>query len=203
MVTEKYTKIGGVVLAGGKCTRYGGRNKAFLEVGRETFYDRTLKVMSAIFKEMIVITNTKEHFPDDAIPKYADIFQNIGPLGGIHSALAHFKQVEAIFIVAVDMPFLNPQTIQEMVQAFNTSNSDILIPMLDGKIEPMAAIYSKNILTTLDAYLKSSDNYSIRSFFDRVNTQFYTLEITERNRQFFYNINSPKDFEILIKSLES
>lgn len=199
----KFKNICGVVLAGGKCSRYEGENKAFLKIEKETFYDKTTHLLANIFDEVIVITNSTDGFPVDNIPKYKDIIKDIGPLGGIHTALTNAKGVEAIFIVAVDMPFLNGDIIREMTTTFNRQKMDILIPKVGHHIEPLSAIYSVNILEKLSEYLNTTSNYSIRSFFKKVDTKFFELKGTFINKKSFFNINSQDDYDAHINESNS
>ncbi|MDA3906781.1 MAG: molybdenum cofactor guanylyltransferase [Bacteroidales bacterium] len=191
----RYKNICAVVLAGGKCTRYKGENKAFLKIDDETFYDRTISLLRNIFEEIVVITNDPDDFPKDNIPKYQDIIKNIGPLGGIHTALSNAGEFDAIFIVAVDMPYLDEDTIRKITKNFLEQDIDILIPKIGDNIEPLSAIYSIKILARLNEYLKATNNFSIRSFLKVVNTTFFELDATQDNKKSFYNINSPLDYE--------
>jgi len=194
-VKGKYKNICGVILAGGKCSRYEGKNKAFLQVKDVTFYNKTTRLLENIFEEVIVITNHSDDFPNDNIPKYQDIRKNIGPLGGIHSALSNTKSTDAIFIVAIDMPFLNEDVIRKMLEAYTQQEVDILIPIIGNNIEPLSAIYSINILEKLNEYLNTTNNFSIRSFFKIVNTKFFELETNVFNKKSFININSQDDYD--------
>jgi len=198
-VEERFKNICGVVLAGGKCSRYEGKNKAFLEIEEETFYDKSLRILGNIFEDIIVITNCTDGFPDDKIPKYADIIKDIGPLGGIHSALSNSKDAKAIFIIASDMPCINEDIIREMTKTFLKQKVDILIPRIDNNLEPLFAIYSKKILLSLNDYLKTTKVFSIRSFFKKANTAYFDIEATEKNRQAFLNINSQNDYDKFIR----
>ena len=199
---ERYKNICGVVLAGGKSSRYKGKNKAFLKIEGETFYDKTILLLESIFEELIVITNNPEDFPKDKIPKCKDLIKNIGPLGGIQTALTNAKNFDAIFIVAVDMPFLNEAIIREIVKAFNKQDCDILIPIIGKNIEPLSGIYSINILEQLNEYINTTSNFSIRSFFEKVNTKYFELEANDSNMRNFYNINSKSDYDTLILDID-
>lgn len=191
----KFDTICGVILAGGKNSRYKGQNKAFLEIGQESFYSRTKNVLTAIFTNTILISNAIDSFPKDKIPKYEDIIKEIGPLGGIHSALSHTQDFDAIFIVAVDMPFLNETIIRDMVAAYSQQDVDILVPSIGNNLEPLSAIYSIKILKQLDDYINTTRNFSIRSFLKKVNTKHFELEANAFNVRNFYNINSQSDFD--------
>jgi len=72
-----------------------------------------------------------------------DLIKNTGPAGGIYSALSH-TDTHRIFIVSCDMPFINTHAIEYMVQ--NSAQSQITLPCLHEKIEPLFGVYSKECL---------------------------------------------------------
>jgi len=195
MAKERVKDISGVIMAGGKCTRYNGKNKAFLKIHHQTFYEKTVQILDLIFEKMLVITNQPEDFPQDSLPKYKDIIKDIGPLGGIYTALSKADGVEAVFIFAGDMPFVNELIIRNMIDIFKQEKPDILIPKINNNIEPLLAIYSIRILKNLDNYLKTTTNFSVRSFIKMMNSQYFELNASDINKQAFININSPEDYE--------
>ena len=198
MIENKFS-ICAVILAGGKSSRYEGKNKAFLKIDQHTFYHRTISLLKEIFEDIIVITNNPHEFPEDNISKFPDIIKKIGPLGGIHSALTNIKEANAVFVFAADMPFLNKEIISKMITEFEQTKSDILIPRITNRIEPLHAIYSSKILDKLNNFLQSSSDYSIRSFFKHVNTEWFDLEAHSDIKKAFININSQQDYDSFIQ----
>lgn len=82
--------IAGAILAGGKNSRMGGRDKSFIEIGGTSIIERTIRLFEGIFEEIILATN-----PSYAYKYYAgrvitieDEIKDAGPLGGIHAALS-------------------------------------------------------------------------------------------------------------------
>lgn len=197
----KQKNITAVILAGGNNSRYNGTPKAMLEIAGKTLYQNTKEKLEKIFYEVVLITNSPEIFPDDDCKKYADIYKNIGPLGGIHSALINCKNREAIFVTAVDMPFLNQEIIQKIVAQFQAQDSDILIPRINSDIEPLNAIYKASILDELENFIRNTKRYAIRDFFEKVDTKYIDFKNSDENRKAFTNINTPKEFESIIKCL--
>lgn len=196
---EKYKNICGVILAGGKATRYKGQNKAFLKIDQETFYKKASALLSDIFEDVIVITNKPVDFPDDSISKYPDIFTEIGPLGGIHSALTNALSCEAVFVMAVDMPFISEPVIREICDTYNSSKKEIVVPVIKKDIEPLAAVYSKSILIKLTETITQKKKYSIRNFFNLVNTHYCVLDSNPNTVKSFANINSESDYRQFIE----
>jgi len=198
---NKDKNIAGVVLSGGKNSRYFGKNKSLLKIEKQTFYDKIVNVLKNNFDDLIVISNSPESLPKDNIPKHKDIIKDIGPIGGIHSALSNAEDVIAVFIVAADMPFINENIIQQMTNFYTNHDIDILIPKIDENIEPMFAIYSTSILDKLNEYLNTTKVYSIRSFFKHVNTKYFEIEAIPDNIKAFININCQEDYEKYVNNV--
>lgn len=192
-----YNNITAVILAGGKNSRYNEKSKGLLEIDGVSFYNRAINLLKKVFDKIIIITNTPEILPDDEYPKYSDIIKNIGPIGGIHSALYNIKNQEAIFVTAIDMPFLNEDIIRTIVDYYYSTNPEILIPRIDSFIEPLNAIYKTNIYLKLDEFIKDSDNYAIRNFFKNVNVKYIDFENNSDIAKAFININTPEEFELI------
>lgn len=193
---ESLTNIGAAILAGGKSTRYNGTNKALLKISNETILERNIATLSPLFKEIHIISNHPEEFTQYNIPVFTDVYKDIGPLGGIFTALQH-THCEAVFVFSCDMPFLSSELIKDVQDFFTGNNFDIVIPQLLEKIEPLHAIYSKEILLLLHEHIKGTDNYKIRLFFGKVHTAYYSIQNTEANKKVFLNINSPEDHRLI------
>src|SRR5262245_10619683 len=107
-------RIAGVILAGGKNSRMGGRDKAFLRVNGETVFARTLALLRACFPQVVVVSNAPEKYRGYAVEVTGDELPGLGPLGGVHAALGRVSLPYA-FVTACDMPFLRPEPIEFLV----------------------------------------------------------------------------------------
>src|SRR5262245_36960122 len=97
----------GVIVAGGRASRMGGRDKAFAAVGGEPIAVRTVRLFQDLFPQVIVATHRPERFRDLGVETVADVFPGAGPLAGIHAAL-HASRFAHAFVAACDMPGLHP-----------------------------------------------------------------------------------------------
>src|SRR5438105_3360719 len=97
------------ILAGGQATRFGGRDKSALVVDGRSILARQLGTLAAVADEvMIVGTNTASAECSGAVPRRIDdIVPGCGPLGGVHAALTQAR-ADAVFVVACDMPYIEP-----------------------------------------------------------------------------------------------
>ena len=82
-----------------------------------------------------------------------------GPLGGIYASLKHCSE-EYLFVTAVDMPFSDPETAQELAALIE--GYDAVIPVTaDGRQHPLCALYAKTCLPAFEQQLKAGD-YKVR-----------------------------------------
>ena len=105
--------VSGVILAGGKSSRYG-KNKAFIKINGIPLIEKVITVMGSVFQELIIITNTPHKYSHLRLPVYKDLIEGLGPLGGIFTGLTAISK-DAGFFVACDMPSLNRELLRHMV----------------------------------------------------------------------------------------
>jgi molybdopterin-guanine dinucleotide biosynthesis protein A len=186
-----------VLLAGGKNSRYGGRNKAFVEVQAKRIIDRNIEVLQEIFPQIRIVANDTELFHEFSFPLTSDIYKEIGPVGGIHAALTT-SESEAVFIFSCDMPFLSEDIIRKMIDRFAQCECDALVPKLGNKVEPMHAIYRTALLPRLEQYIKEDAKRSVYGFLKNTETAFISFDAHDSVvRKAFTNINSPSDLTFL------
>jgi len=186
----------GAILAGGKNSRMAGLDKAFIKMNNVPIIERTINLFKEIFTEIIIVTNNVSAY--NAYKKecqlVSDILKDKGPLAGIHAALSctHKKN---IFFVACDMPFLQKTLIEEQIKCFNQVQCDVFIPRLGMRLEPLHAIFQRNVLDKLTDFLNSSNNFSITSFLKTVNTGYWDLGNNSLCKNVFKNVNTQNDLK--------
>src|SRR3989338_7645546 len=102
---SKINDVTGVILAGGKSTRFG-ENKAFALFDGVSFIERALETMKQVFKEVIIVTNPPNVYSGWGGSVVKDTIPYQGPLGGLMSALT-YSISPYVFIAACDMPLLS------------------------------------------------------------------------------------------------
>ncbi|MFZ3123149.1 MAG: molybdenum cofactor guanylyltransferase [Thermodesulfovibrionales bacterium] len=217
----------GTILAGGENRRIP-LLKGHIEINGKKIIDSSVNLMRNLFGRAVISTNTPELYFYCGVPMIGDIISQRGPLTGIFSVLSNIKD-DAIFVVACDMPFLNDQLMKYMVERFNTelrtqkSNPptppfskggrggitrstqqkwDAVIPVFEGKPQPLFGIYSKNILGIIEKRL----NKGLKRLKDLL-TEINVLYIKEEEvRQIdpegrsFLNINTMEDYKKIVNS---
>jgi molybdopterin-guanine dinucleotide biosynthesis protein A len=102
---------------------------------------------------------------------------------------------KSIFVFASDMPFLKGDLISQQLNYSQTHHADAVIPEINGSIEPLHGIYKNHLLSKLEDYLSSGNNYSLKGFLDKINVDLFRPEITSEILRAFVNINTPGEAE--------
>jgi molybdopterin-guanine dinucleotide biosynthesis protein A len=183
----------GIILSGGENRRMG-TDKAFLKVAGFPMIEHVLRALESVFHEIIIVTNAPARYTGYKVKVVTDAFDKRGPLTGIYSGLMNSLE-EYNFVVACDMPFLNPSLIAYM--AGLADGYDAVVPSVGGLIEPLHAVYRKGIAPLMERQIKE-DRRRIRELFERVRIRYVTEPEIDRfdpMRKSFKNLNTPREYE--------
>ena len=186
--------ITGVVLAGGKSSRFGS-NKALALLHGKPLIKHVADTVTSIFHDCLLVTNTPEQYGFLDMPMVGDRYQNMGPLAGIHAALLQITTPRA-FVVACDMPCLSTELIRYLCD-LNEQEYDVIIPWHEKGQEPLFGIYHKKSVPVIESYLKRKNCQIIRALEDLHVRRVAEGEIFAITGDFacFKNINRPADLE--------
>jgi molybdopterin-guanine dinucleotide biosynthesis protein A len=187
-------RITGVVQAGGRSVRMGGRPKALLELGGRRIIDRVVHVLRQVTDDVLIVTNTPELYASLGLPMVPDVFPDGGSLGGIYSGL-RAAPGEAAFTVACDMPFLMAEVARLVTE--RAEEADVVVPRIDGQWETLHACYAKACLPPMEARLRAGQ-LKIVGFYDEVRVLDIPAREIARYRApevVFMNVNTPGELE--------
>ncbi len=189
-------KITGVILSGGKSSRMG-QNKALLKLGEERAIERVARQMKSLFSEVLLITNQPTEYKFLALPTFPDLYNNCGPLGGIHSALVH-AQTSKVFIISCDMPMMTAEIIDAILNF--PSIRPIVVPVTEGLVQQICGIYSKACLPVLEQMLKGK-KYKVMNLLDEMGAEIIEMNklLPNYNSNSFFNMNLPEDYQKIFK----
>jgi molybdopterin-guanine dinucleotide biosynthesis protein A len=183
----------GIVLSGGESRRMG-REKAFLGLDGIPLIEHVLAVLRGIFSKIIIVTNNPAAYALYDAVVVTDAVDKQGPLTGIYTGLLNSTD-EYIFVAACDMPFLNPGLISYM--AGLADGHDIVVPRVAGRVEPLHAIYSKQLLLLIEKRLHD-DALQIQGIFGEARVRYVTEKEIVRfdpERRSFKNLNTPDEYK--------
>ncbi len=186
-----------IILAGGKSTRLG-RSKAHETIGNESLLCHVIHILTPLTSEIIVVTAQGQG--DLRIPSQPDVrstvdlYQGRGPLAGIHSGLIQASSSSS-FVVACDMPFLNQRLLHYMMGL--APDFDIVIPRVDGRLEPLHAVYSKACLPQIEKLLEEG-TLSLNALILQTMVKYVGEEEIDRfdpDHLSFFNLNTQTDLD--------
>ncbi len=195
---RKYENFSAVILAGGESSRMGGRDKSQLIVGERTILEKSIESLKKVFSEIIIATNEKRDYAFPGVEVIRDEFKGCGPLAGIYSGLNCLRN-KAGFFTACDMPFLHIGLIEILLDSFESRGCEAVVPRYGGRIEPLWAVYKKELKESLREFLLNSESYSVKVFLKNVNVYYLDLEKGWDFGNIFRNINTPEDLAEAIK----
>ena len=195
--SEVEQEVTGIVLAGGGSRRMG-RNKALERVGSESLISAVIGRLSPLTEKTVVVVACPDNGAELSLPPsvetVVDTYPQAGALGGIFTGLSSSDRQWGM-VVACDMPFLNLDLLRYMLLV--REGYDVVVPMLDGRPEPVHALYSKTCLPHMERQLQARDLKIVR-FFSRVRVNYLSQRVVEEfdgERLSFFNVNTQDDLD--------
>lgn len=192
---DKNNITSGYILVGGKSSRMGS-DKGLMQFKDKPLIQHAIEKLEPAVKRVVLIANnpTYQKFGLEVIP---DLIKNIGPAGGIYTALKH-TDTHFNFILSCDMPFIKSEAINFIIQ--NSFKWQITVPICHQKIEPLCGIYTKECLIEWERLIQQN----MIKLQDMM-TYFKLLKLDVDNNklfndQSFQNINTKYDFENALRN---
>ena len=183
--------VSGVVLAGGRSSRFG-RDKA-LEVWQGKTLLKHALISLEDCAERFIVGGTSERYGFAGVTIYPDLEPHQGSLYGLARAL-EIAQSDRVAVMACDMPGLTREFWNFMS---SLEPGSIVIPEnIEGFLEPLAAIYDYSCLLAIHQALEAHQL--------RMTGWHATLEVrivpwieleTRFGSNLFWNVNSQADLE--------
>lgn len=183
----------GIILAGGRNTRFSGREKAFISIGGKRILDRLYHLFSETFSDVIIVSNNPAKYLEWDAHIVTDIFPIRSSLTGIHAGL-YYTQTPHAFITACDVPFLQKEVV-EMIVGDLSNDIDVVIPETAAGLEPLCAAYSIRCLDAIHHNLIKK-RMKIQMLFKKMRVKRISEKALRRidpQLYSFLNINSPPD----------
>ena len=196
-LSERKPKLYGLVLAGGKSTRMK-RDKATLDYHGKPQQEYMFELLEGVCDKVYLSCRDEAQSveaPQDCI---LDTFIGLGPYGGILSAFMYEPNV-AWLVVAVDLPFLDKATIDNLVEHRNPSK--VATCFIDPKNEfpePLISIWEPRAYPKMLDFLSRGHSCPRKVL---INTD--TEVITDRDIRALTNINTPEELEEVLKAMQA
>lgn len=191
-MSDAIPKPTGLILAGGRGRRVGGRDKGLLPYRGRALVEWVLERLTPQAGEIFISANrnldayTRYGYPVlvDSLPEYP------GPLAGIREGLKAATR-DWLLAVPCDMPRLPLDCVERLLQAAVARGAQAAYPRVGGTDHYAVLLAHKSCAGALDGYLQSGGR-SVHGFLTAVGA----LAVQFGAAEDFINLNAPADFAV-------
>ena len=184
------TKIGFLLLSGGKSSRMG-TPKALLQIDGKTLLE-SVAAAGKGFEERILSVNDPSIPTPEGFVRCMDVYPDCGPMAGIHAALT-MTTCDALVTAPCDAPYYSRELAEYLLTQFEPGLDALVLMDETGRAQPLTGIYSKSCLPVLDEHLKTS-RLKIMWMLEEMKLKKVMLP-AHLNGQVFQNLNTPEDLK--------
>lgn len=177
------------VLAGGKGSRMNYTDKSKLLFNDKTFLEIIISKMIDFETIMVISNRNISEYKDIKAQFHKDLIKDIGPLGGIYTALQKSEN-QHVFVTSCDMPFISTEYIRQIC---SHNSYDIVVPVYKGRYEMLFALYSQNCLPRIQEMIEEK-RYKITGLFDDQSLSVKKVDVDNSFISTLRNINTEKDY---------
>jgi len=161
-------RIGGIVLAGGRSSRFG-RDKLVEPIDGKPLLNHAIEAVLAVASDVVVVValDARRQVPSGArVVHDTDAFQ--GPLAGVGVGLAALQpDVERVIVVGGDMPTLAPRVLRRLLDGLDRNATAVLLGT-DGEAPPLPAAYGRRAASVAVQVLLAAGERRLRALPERL-----------------------------------
>ena len=195
----------GVILAGGKSSRFGS-NKADAHLGDKTLLEHTISKVEKNFLEVLIVSNKESiKINKKNVFLVKDFIKGqLGPLIGILSAMKWIEQnnkkYKWIATFPCDTPFFDDSIIEKFKNC--SISEDHLLFFLNSrkKRHNIFGLWSLKLIDILEEDIRSNNFRKVELWADKIGVQ--KIEVNTEGFDKFLNINTLGDLEDAKKNLD-
>ena len=191
-----YNNILPVVLAGGKAKRFGG-NKSQAKLRDKMLIDYILSEILEQFNEVLIVANDPiNHLSSNKILKIEDCKKNLGPLGGVLSAMKWVKEnnknYQWISTFPSDTPFFKIKIFNNFLSKINERESELFFMNSNEKRHNIFGLWSVDLIDQLEKDLENGLR-KVEKWANNIGVK--TINMSFEKKDPFFNINTKEDLE--------
>ena len=191
-----HSKILGVVLAGGKSQRFG-EDKSQVQLGNQLLIDYVLAEIIDVFNEIIIVSNNPIKFnQSEKVSLIKDFKNNLGPLGGVLSAMKWIKEnnkdYQWVSTFPADTPFFKKKILEDFLKKIKPEESKLFFIKSNNTRHNIFGLWSINLLDRLEKDLNTGER-KVELWANNVGVKIINMEFP--NKDPFFNINTKEDLK--------
>lgn len=198
MATPESDTIAGIVLAGGRSQRMGGRDKALVPLGGKPLIARAIDRLAPQVATLAISANgDAARFAPFGRPVFADVVEgHLGPLAGILSAMRWAGRADGRFThvatAAADTPFF-PADLVARLAGHAASERTIAMARSESGSHPVFALWPLALADDLAGWLERGETLKVGAWAQRHDLAFCDFPVCADGADPFFNINTPDD----------
>ena len=195
-------EFSGIILAGGTSRRLG-LDKRFLSIHGQPLIARVLQRLRPLVGELLIVSREPEHFTGLGARVVVDRYPGMGVLAGVHAGLAA-AQGDWAFVVAADLPFLNPVLLRALADLARRGAADVVAPRCAEGLEPLHALYRPLVCAPAAEAALLAGRRRVISFYPQVRVlEMPPDEVSRQDPEglSFFNVNTPEDWAFVQRRL--
>ena len=187
--------ISAVLLAGGESRRMGKDKATLLFRGKPLWQIQLELLRKTGPAEIFVSARTDPVWRPADVQFVADDPPSCGPLSGIAASLAKVR-TKHLLALAIDTPFVTEEYLKLLCSQIEPRRG--VIPKIEDRFEPLAAIYPQEALANFQTALSETD-FSLQAVVGRLAAEgkVRVVPVTSQERNLFLNLNELSDLAAL------
>ena len=192
-----HNNILAVVLAGGKSKRFG-RDKSQVKLGNKILIDYILDEIIDFYEDILVVTNETIKFSNsNKISLTSDFQKDLGPLGGVLSAMKWIKDNKKnykwISTFPIDTPFFKKKHLNKFYKEVDLNKSNLFFMKSKNTRHNIFGLWSLELYEKLEFALNKGDR-KVELWANKMGVKTIDFD-HENNKDPFFNINTEEDLK--------
>lgn len=199
-----HNNILGVVLAGGQSKRFGA-DKSQVNLEGKILINYILSEIVDVFNEILIVANSNiEFMQSKKISRIEDFQKDLGPLGGVLSAMKWIKQnnknYQWISTFPSDTPFFKKELLEDFYEKINFNESKLFFIKSNDTRHNIFGLWSLDLLSQLEEDLIKKGERKVELWANSIGVKIIDMQF--KNNDPFFNINTKEDLENAKKYLK-
>ena len=191
-----HNNILGTVLAGGKSQRFG-EDKSQVKLGGKLLIDYILSEIIDEFNEVLVVSNNLIEFKQsEKISLIKDFKKDLGPLGGVLTAMKwvkdNNKDYQWISTFPVDTPFFKNQILKDFFKKINMKEGKLFFINSNDTRHNIFGLWSLDLMDKLEEDLDKGER-KVEVWANSIGVK--NINMKYENKDPFFNINTKEDLK--------